>query len=96
MGRSWCESWVCGEGQVDRAGSTTSHEDESCWRALPRRLPCEMPMAGNVIGRGPGVECLRGTKPETGGAVMAGGAECPIERETVAPCEDILLSRPKD
>jgi hypothetical protein len=37
---------VCGEGRVDRAGSTTSHEDKSCWRMLPRRSPCEVPMAG--------------------------------------------------
>jgi hypothetical protein len=57
-------SWVCGEGRVDRAGSTTSREDESCRRVLPGRLPCEMPVAGNVTGRGPGVECLHGMKPQ--------------------------------
>jgi hypothetical protein len=73
MGRSWRESWVCGEGRVDRAGPTTSREDESCRRALPGRSPCEMPVAGNVTGRGPEVEW-----------------------ETVTPCEDILLSHPKD
>jgi hypothetical protein len=49
-----------------------------------------------VIGRGPRVECLCGTKPWVGGAVMARGAGCPVERETVDPCEDILLSHPKD
>jgi hypothetical protein len=63
MERSWPESWVCGEGQVDRAGSTTSREDESYRRALPGRSPCEMPVVGNMTGRGPGVECLHGTKP---------------------------------
>jgi hypothetical protein len=57
---------VCGEGRVDRAGSTTSREDESCRRALPGRSPCQMPMAGNVIGRGPEVECLRGMKSRGG------------------------------
>jgi hypothetical protein len=57
---------VCGEGQVDRVGSTTSHEDESCQRALPGSSPCEMPVVGNVTGIGPGVECLHGTKPRDG------------------------------
>jgi hypothetical protein len=57
---------VSDEGRVDRAGSTTSREDESCRRALPGRSPCEMPVAGNVTGRGPGVECLRGMKPRDG------------------------------
>jgi hypothetical protein len=66
LGRSWRASWVGGEGRVDRAGSTTSHEDESYRRALPRRSPCEMPVVGNVIGRGLGVECLRGMKPRDG------------------------------
>jgi hypothetical protein len=37
-----------------------------------------------------------GQSPGMGGAVMARGAGCPVERETVAPCEDILLSHPKD
>jgi hypothetical protein len=37
---------VCGEGQVDRAGSTMSWEDKSYRRMLPRRSPCEVPMAG--------------------------------------------------
>jgi hypothetical protein len=63
LGRSWRASWLCSEGRVDRAGSMTSHEDESCQRALPGHLPCEMPVAGNVTGRGPRVECLRGIKP---------------------------------
>jgi hypothetical protein len=31
-----------------------------------------------------------------GGAVMARGTRSPIERETVSPYEDILLSHPKD
>jgi hypothetical protein len=44
-GRSWRESWVCGEGRVDRAGSTTSREDKSCRRMLPGCSPCEVPMA---------------------------------------------------
>jgi hypothetical protein len=37
-----------------------------------------------------------GQSPRIGGAVMARGVECPIEWEIVAPCEDILLSHPKD
>jgi hypothetical protein len=37
---------VCGEGRVDRAGSTTSCEDKSCRRMLPGRSPCEVPVAG--------------------------------------------------
>jgi hypothetical protein len=32
MGRSWHESWVSGEGRVDRAGS----DDESRGKVLPR------------------------------------------------------------
>jgi hypothetical protein len=28
--------------------------------------------------------------------MKARGVGCPIERETVTPCEDILLSPPKD
>jgi hypothetical protein len=78
LGRSWRASWVCGEGQVERAGSTMSHEDESCWRALPRRSPCEMPVVGNVIGRGPRVECLRGMKPWDGRCCK--GTGCQVSR----------------
>jgi hypothetical protein len=37
---------VCGEGRVDRAGSTTSQEDKSCQRMLPGRSPSKVPMAG--------------------------------------------------
>jgi hypothetical protein len=66
LGRTWRASWVCGEGRVDRAGSTTSREDKSYRRVLPRRSPCEMHVAGNVIGRGPRVECLHGMKPRDG------------------------------
>jgi hypothetical protein len=44
----------------------TSREGESCWRALPRCSPCEMPVVGNVTERGPGVECLREIKPWDG------------------------------
>jgi hypothetical protein len=33
----------------------------------------------HVIGRGPEVECLRGTKPEMGGVVLARGIGCPVE-----------------
>jgi hypothetical protein len=43
-----------------------SHEDKSCRRALPGHSPCEIPMAGNVTGRGLEVECLRGMKPRDG------------------------------
>jgi hypothetical protein len=50
----------------------------------------------HVIGRGPGVECLHGMKPKMGGAVMAWGAGCFVERKMGSPCEDILLSHPKD
>jgi hypothetical protein len=31
-----------------------------------------------------------------GGAVMARGAGCFVERKTIFPCDDVLLSRPKD
>jgi hypothetical protein len=34
----------------------------------------------HVTGRGPGVECLCGMKPEMGGAVLARGIGCPVER----------------
>jgi hypothetical protein len=50
----------------------------------------------HVTGRGLGVECLRGMKPGMGGAVMARGVGCSVERKTVSPCEDVLLSHPKD
>jgi hypothetical protein len=46
LGRSWRESWVCGEGRVDRAGSMTSLKDKSSRRMLPGRSPCEVPVAG--------------------------------------------------
>jgi hypothetical protein len=46
MGRSWHESWVCGEGRVDQVGSMTSQKDKSCGRMLPRHSPCEVPMEG--------------------------------------------------
>jgi hypothetical protein len=42
------------------------------------------------------VECLRGMKPGMGGVVMARGAGGSVERKTVSPCEDVLLSHPKD
>jgi hypothetical protein len=37
---------VCGEGRVDRVGSTTSQEDKSCQRMVPGHSPCEVPVAG--------------------------------------------------
>jgi hypothetical protein len=63
MGRSWRESWVSGEGRVDRAGS----DDESRGQVLPRGCYLGVPHVRylwrvHVTGRDPGVECLRGTK----------------------------------
>jgi hypothetical protein len=55
-----------------------SHEDESCRRALPGRLPCEMPVPGNVTGRGLGVDCLRGMKPWDGRCYD--GTRCQVSR----------------
>jgi hypothetical protein len=37
-----------------------------------------------------------GRSPRMGGDVMAWGVGCPVERETVSPYEDILLSHPVD
>jgi hypothetical protein len=67
MGRSWHESWVSGEDQVNRAGS----DDESRWQVLPRGCYLGVPHERylwwvHVTGRGPGVECLRGTKLRDG------------------------------
>jgi hypothetical protein len=31
-----------------------------------------------------------------GGVVMAQGVGCSVERKMVSPCEDVLLSHPKD
>jgi hypothetical protein len=39
--------WVCGEGQVDRAGSTMSHEGKSCRGGATWVFPTrEVPVAG--------------------------------------------------
>jgi hypothetical protein len=40
--RSWCGSWVCGEGRVDRAGYTTSLA-RGCYLGIS---PWEVPVAG--------------------------------------------------
>jgi hypothetical protein len=67
MGRSWCESWVSGEGRVDRAGS----DDEPRGQVLPRGCYLGVPHERylwrvHVTERGPGVECLRRTKLRDG------------------------------
>jgi hypothetical protein len=39
----------------------------------------------HVIGRDPRVECLCGMKPQDGGAILAWGTGCPVERGIGSP-----------
>jgi hypothetical protein len=50
----------------------------------------------HVTGEVPGWSVFMGRSLGMGGAMMARGAGCFVERKTVSPCEDILLSNPKD
>jgi hypothetical protein len=66
LGRSWRAFWVCGEGRVDQAGHTMSLGTSlagGCYLGIPHERYL---WRVHVIGRGPGVECLRGTKPRDG------------------------------
>jgi hypothetical protein len=67
MGRSWCESWVGGEGRVDRAASDDESRGQVLLRGCYQGVPHERYLRWvHVTGRGPGVECLHGTKLRDG------------------------------
>jgi hypothetical protein len=73
-------SWVCGEGRVDRAGSTMSHEDKSCRGCYlgisHERGTCDGYMRqGEVLGW----SVFVGRSPRMGGVVLAWGARRPVE-----------------
>ena len=51
----------------------------------------------HVTGRGPGVECLRGTKYRDGRCCLARGSRMSRRAEhRLAPCEDVLFGHPND
>jgi hypothetical protein len=63
MGRSWRESWVSGEGPVDRAGSDNESRGQvllmGCYLGVPH---VRYLWRVHVTGRDPRVECLRAMK----------------------------------
>jgi hypothetical protein len=97
LGRSWCASWVCGEGRVDQQDSTTSLGDESC-RGCYLGIPHERYLwRVHVTGRGPRVECLCGMKPQDWGCYFSTGRR--MSRRVghwLAPREDVLFGPTKD
>ena len=73
LGRSWCVSWVCGEGQVYRAGSTTSLGTSLVGGCYLGVLHERYLGRVHVTGKDPGVECLRGMKRWDGRCCLAWG-----------------------
>ena len=97
LGRSWLVSWVCGEGRVDRAGSTTSLGTSLAGERYLGVLHERYLWRVYVTGRGPGVECLRGTKHRDGRCCLARGSRVSRrEGHRLAPREDVLFGYPKD
>ena len=66
-------SWVCGEGRVDRAGSTMSLGTSLARGRYLGVLQERYLWRVHVIWRGPEVECLRGTKRRDGRCCLAWG-----------------------
>ena len=90
-------SWVCGEGRVDQAGSTTSLETSLAGECYLGVLHERYLWRVHVTGRGPGVECLRGTKHRDGRCCLAWGSRMSRRAgHRLAPCEDVLFGHPKD
>jgi len=90
-------AWVSGEGRVDRVGSTTSLgkslAEGRYLGVVHERYLWRVP----VTGRGPRVECLRGTKRRDGRCCLAWGNQ--MSRRVghrLAPREDVLFGHPKD
>ena len=97
LGRSWRVSWVCGEGRVDRAGSTTSLGTSLAGGRYLGVLHERYLWRVHVTGRGPGVECLRGTKRRDGRCCLARGNRMSRRAgHRLAPREDVLFGHPKD
>jgi hypothetical protein len=74
-----------------------SHEGKSC-EGCYLGVPHERGTCGGYMRQGevPGWSVFMGRSPRMGGAMMARGVGCPVEREMVTPCEDIPLSHPND
>jgi hypothetical protein len=85
LGRSWHASWVCGEGQVDRAGHMMSHGTSPAKGCYLGISPREVPVAGtcdrersrggvSLWDEAPGWRCCFST-----------ATKCPVERDIGSP-----------